>query len=294
MKGCDHMIFTGCGVAIVTPFHKDGTINFSKLEELIEYQIANQTDAIIICGTTGESATMSTEEKKQAIEFTIHTVNHRIPVIAGTGGNNTETAMMMSEYAEVVGADGVLVVTPYYNKCTQKGLYEHYKKIAKSISIPIILYNVPSRTGVNIEIATLQKLATIKNIVAIKEASGNISQTAEMIAKLPSDFWVYSGNDDQTLPILSLGGKGVISVVANIYPQEMHDLCTYYLSGDITKSKEIFYELFDIMKALFIEVNPIPIKEAMNILGFQVGPTRLPLCAMESKHKKILKKCLEK
>ncbi len=285
-------MFKGSGVAIITPFDKDGNINYNKFEELIEFQIKNKTDAIIVCGTTGESATLSFEEKKELIKFCVKAVNHKIPVIAGTGTNNTVTSIELSKYAKSTGVDGLLIVTPYYNKCSQEGLYLHYSKIAKSVDIPIILYNVPSRTGVNIELNTLTRLSKLKNIVGIKEASSNISQITSIAANL-KNMQIYSGNDDQTLPILSLGGSGVISVAANIIPKQMHDLCYDFFNYDIKSSRDIQLRYLDLMKKLFIDVNPIPIKEAMNILGYDVGKCRLPLCNMNEKDIKLLKEALK-
>ena len=274
------MLFKGSGVALVTPFDKKNNINYIKLEELINFHLANKTDAIIVCGTTGESSTLSENEKKEVIKFVVDKVNGKIPVIAGTGSNSTKTAIEMSKFAQDVGCDGLLIVTPYYNKCSQEGLYKHYKEISNNVSIPIILYNVPSRTGVNITPETVLRLSRIKNICGIKEASGNISQVAKIISLVNNEFFVYSGNDDQTLPILSLGGMGVISVAANIYPQKMHDLCYNYFDNNVKKARKIQFELLKVMEKLFIDVNPIPIKEVMNILGFNVGDVRLPLCKM--------------
>ncbi len=286
------MIFRGSGVALITPFDENDNVNYNKLEELIEFQIENCTDAIIICGTTGESSTLSNEEKEQVIKFTVEKVNKRIPVIAGTGSNNTKSAIKTSKLAENLGCDGLLIVTPYYNKCTQEGLYLHYKKIAESVNIPIILYNVPGRTGVNIDVNTVIRLSKIRNIVGIKEASSNISQIAKIISNVDNDFVVYSGNDDQILPILSLGGMGVISVLANIYPKQTHDMCEQFFKGEILKSRQLQYKYLNVINNLFIEVNPIPIKEAMNIQGFNVGNPRLPLCNMTEKNKAILKNSL--
>ncbi len=273
-------LFTGSGVALVTPF-KDGKIDYKKLEELIEYHIANKTDSIIICGTTGESATMSDSERKEAIKFTVEKTNKRIPVIAGTGGNNTAYSIELSKYAESVGVDALLVVTPYYNKATQKGVIAHYKSIAESVNTPIILYNVPGRTGVNIAPETVKILSEIKNIEAIKEASGDIAQVAEIIRLCREDFYVYSGNDDSIVPLLSLGGKGVISVVANILPKETHDMVEKYLNGDIEYARKLQLKMLDVINSLFIEVNPIPVKTAMNLLGMNAGDFRLPLTEME-------------
>lgn len=281
-------MFKGSGVAIVTPFDKNNKINYGVLKELIEFQIKNSTDAIIVCGTTGESSTLSKEEKKEVIKFTVDVVKKRIPVIAGTGSNNTEDAIMLSKYAETIGADGLLLVTPYYNKCTQEGLYLHYKKIAENVNIPIILYNVPSRTCVNIEVNTLLKLSKIKNIVGVKEASSNISQITNILSKVDKNFLVYSGNDDQILPILSLGGSGVISVLANIYPRETHDICYEFFNGNIEKSRELQFKYLETAKNLFTEVNPIPVKEALNYLNFNVGSCRLPLSKINDKNKEKL------
>ncbi|KGG79536.1 4-hydroxy-tetrahydrodipicolinate synthase [Caloranaerobacter azorensis H53214] len=272
-------LFTGSGVALVTPY-KNGQIDFDKLGELIEWHIDNNTDAIIICGTTGEASTMTDEEKKQTIKFTVEKVNKRIPVIAGTGSNNTKHAIELSVYAESIGAGGLLIVTPYYNKTTQKGLIEHYLAIANEVNIPIIVYNVPGRTGLNIKPNTVAKLSEHPNIKAIKEASGNISQVAEIARLCPEDFYIYSGNDDMVVPLLSLGGKGVISVVANILPKDTHNMVMYYLNGDIDNARKIQLKMKGLIDALFIETNPIPIKTAMNLLGMDVGELRLPLTTM--------------
>lgn len=285
-------LFEGSGVALVTPF-KNNKVDYDKLSELIEFHIENNTDSIIICGTTGESSTMSEDEKKKAIKFTVEKVNNRIPVIAGTGGNNTSHSIELSKYAEKVGVDGLLLVTPYYNKATQKGLIEHYKAIAYSVNIPIILYNVPGRTGVNILPKTVYELSKIENIKAIKEASGNISQVAEIAKLCGEEFYIYSGNDDMIVPILSLGGKGVISVVANILPKETHEVVSKFLNGDVLESKNIQLRMLDLINALFIEVNPIPIKTAMNILGMEVGNLRLPLTNMEENNINILINTME-
>lgn len=255
-------IFTGSAVAIVTPFTETG-VDFDKLEELIEFHIANQTDCIVICGTTGESSTVPDEEHKSVIKFTAEKVNKRIPVIAGTGSNDTAHAIELSKYAESVGADGLLIVTPYYNKTTQKGLYLHTKAIADSVNIPIVLYNIPGRTGgLSFSLDTLKELAKIPNINAIKEATGNLSFVANIAAE--TDLNIYSGNDDIIVPVMSLGGKGVISVVANILPKETHDICKLYETGETEKSKELFLSLIKLINTLFIEVNPIPVKTAMN------------------------------
>ena len=282
------ILFKGCGTAIATPFTEDG-INYEEFRKLIEFQIEGHADAIIVCGTTGESATMTTEEKKECIKFAVDTVNKRIPVIAGTGGNNTAAAISMSKYAENIGADGVLVVTPYYNKTTQEGLVEHYKAIAKSIDIPIILYNVPSRTGLNINPETAYQLSKIDNIVAIKEASGNISQVAKIAHLCQDNLAIYSGNDDQIVPILSLGGIGVISVLSNIYPKYTHDMVESYLTGNPKKALDMQLTALPLIEALFKEVNPIPVKEALNMKGFNYGTPRLPLVKITEPNRLILK-----
>ena len=273
------ILFTGSGVAIVTPFTDSG-IDFPKLAELIEFHIENSTDAIIICGTTGEASTMPDSEHLAAIEFTVKTVNKRIPVIAGTGSNDTRHCIEISKEAEKLGADGLLIVTPYYNKASKKGLIMHYEAVASAVKIPIILYNVPSRTGINMTIDTLCELAKIENIVAIKEASGSISYVAEIAANVP-ELKIYSGNDDMIVPVMSLGGIGVISVVANILPKETHDICKNYSDGNIQESKALQLKMLNLINKLFIEVNPIPIKTAMNLMDMNVGPLRLPLCEMD-------------
>lgn len=269
-------IFQGCGTAIVTPFTEDG-INFEELRKLIEFQIQNQTDAIVVCGTTGEASTMTTQEKKETIKFTIETVAKRTKVIVGTGSNNTKVAIEMSKYAEKVGADGILVVTPYYNKTTQKGLIAHYTAIAKEVSLPIIMYNVPSRTGVNILPETCLELSKIENIVAMKEASGNISQVAKIASLCQNNLDIYAGNDDQIIPILSLGGKGVISVLANIMPKYTHDMTQKYWEGNLEEATKMQLEVIDVIESLFSEVNPIPVKYALNLMGYHFGLPRLPL-----------------
>ncbi|WP_425448169.1 4-hydroxy-tetrahydrodipicolinate synthase [Dethiothermospora halolimnae] len=281
-------LFKGSGVAIVTPYKEDG-IDFDKLGELIDWHIAEGTDALIICGTTGEASTMTENEQKEAIRFAVEATDGRIPVIAGTGSNNTNHAIEMSKYAEEIGADGLLVVTPYYNKTTQKGLVAHYTAIADNVNIPIIVYNVPGRTGVNVLPKTLEKLSKHKNIIAVKEASGDISQVAEIARICPKDFSIYSGNDDMVVPLMSLGGKGVISVVANITPKDTHDMTMAFLNNDIEKAREIQLNMLGLIKALFIETNPIPIKTAMNLLGIDVGNLRLPLTDMVYSNLEILK-----
>ena len=287
-------IFKGSAVAIVTPFTSTNKVNYEKLKELIEWQIEEKTDAIVICGTTGEASTMSEEEKKQAIKFTVDIVNKRIPVIAGTGSNNTQASIEMSKYAESVGVDGLLLITPYYNKTNSKGLIKHYEAINNEVNTPIILYNVPSRTGVNITPNQLYELSKLKNIVAIKEASGNISQIIEMKALCKDSIDIYSGNDDQIIPIMSLGGIGVISVLANILPKDVHDMTYHYLNGDTNKSLSLQLETIDIIKKLFIETNPIPVKTALNLMGKEVGNFRLPLYEMDNYNLNLLKESLKK
>lgn len=279
--------FIGSGVALVTPF-KEGEVNYEKLASLIEWQINQSTDAIIICGTTGEAATMTEEEKKNVIKFTVDCVNKRIPVIAGSGSNNTAQAIEISQYCERVGVDGLLVVTPYYNKGNESGLVKHYEGIASAVNIPIILYNVPSRTGMNLSPQLVQKLSWIENIIGIKEASGDISQVAEIIRLCGDEFYVYSGNDDQVVPLLSLGGKGVISVMANLVPKEMHDLVQLYLTQETEASRKLQLKMNALVPYLFLEVNPIPVKTAMNLLGMEVGGLRLPLHSMSEAHEEIL------
>ena len=287
-------IFTGAGVAIVTPMKENGEVNFEKLGEILEEQIAGQTDAIIICGTTGESSTLTHEEHLDAIKYTIDKVNKRIPVIAGTGSNCTQTAIYLSQEAEKYGADGLLLVTPYYNKATQKGFIEHYTAIANSVKLPIILYNVASRTGCNIEPKTAAYLAEhVENIVAIKEASGNISQVAEIAALTQGKMDIYSGNDDQIVPILSLGGKGVISVLSNVAPQYTHDIVAKFMEGKVEESRDMQLKALPLIHALFCEVNPIPVKTALNLMGKEVGPLRMPMTEMEEAHQEVLKKAMK-
>lgn len=285
--------FTGSGVAIVTPF-KNGKIDFDKLGELIEFQIANSTDAIIICGTTGESAAMPDAEHISAIEYTVQKVKGRIPVVAGAGSNDTNHGVHLSKDAQRVGADALLSVTPYYNKATQKGLVMHYSAIASAVDIPIILYNVPSRTGVNMLPETLLKLSEIDNIVGVKEAGGNISQVAKIASLCGDKMAIYSGDDDMIVPVMSLGGAGVISVLANILPKETHDITAHCLAGDFESARKLQLKLYDLIKALFIEVNPIPVKTALNLMGFDVGELRLPLCEMEEKNIAVLRAEMEK
>ncbi|WP_066504314.1 4-hydroxy-tetrahydrodipicolinate synthase [Abyssisolibacter fermentans] len=280
-------LFTGSGVAIVTPF-KNSKINYNKLGELIDMHINKKTDAIIICGTTGEASTMTNEEQMNAIKFAVEKTNKRIPVIAGTGSNNTKHAIEMSRYAESVGVDGLLVVTPYYNKTTQKGLIAHYTAIADAVNIPIIIYNVPGRTGLNILPQTILELSKHPNIKGVKEASGNIEQVAEIARLCPKDFYIYSGNDDMILPLLALGGKGVISVIANILPKETHNMVELFMNGNINEAIEIQLNMKALINALFIETNPIPIKTAMNLLNMDAGNLRLPLVDMTASNLHLL------
>ncbi|MDP4093945.1 MAG: 4-hydroxy-tetrahydrodipicolinate synthase [Bacillota bacterium] len=283
-------IFTGSGVAIVTPFTDDG-VDFNKLEELIEFQIREKTDAIIICGTTGEASTMPDSEHKSVIKFAVEKVNGRIPVIAGAGSNDTRHAVELSQFAESAGADAVLSVTPYYNKTTQKGLYEHFKAIAGSIKIPVILYNVPSRTNLNINPETLKELSLIENIAGVKECV--LSQVAQTINLCGEDFTIYSGNDEEVLPMLAYGAKGVISVMANIIPKDTHDLVAKFLGGDISASRKIQLSTVELIKALFIEVSPIPVKAAMNLMGMNVGKCRMPLVDISEKNLEVLNRALK-
>ena len=287
------LIFKGCGTAISTPFTDDG-VNFEEFGKLLEFQITNNADAIIVCGTTGESSTMSTEEKKETIKFAIDKVGKRTKVIIGTGSNNTASAVEMSKFAEDAGADGLLVVTPYYNKTTNSGLIAHYSKIASSVDIPIIMYSVPSRTGVNIEPSVCKELSKIKNIVAIKEASGNISQVAKIANLCGDDLYIYSGNDDQILPVLSLGGVGVISVLSNIMPKYTHDMVYNFFNGEIDKSKKMQLDVLDLINALFCEVNPIPVKYALNLMGYDFGIPRLPLVELSDSNKIKLENLMKK
>jgi 4-hydroxy-tetrahydrodipicolinate synthase len=282
-------LFTGSGVAIVTPFNEAG-VDLKKLEELIEWHIKNKTDAIIICGTTGEGSTMSEQEKKEAIKYTVDIVNGRIPVIAGTGSNNTKTSVEMSKWADSIGVDGLLVITPYYNKTTQRGCMEHFKVIANAVTKPIIIYNVPSRTGFNTTPETLFELSKINNIIAVKEASSNIVQIAEIAQLCGKNLDIYSGNDDQIIPIMSLGGLGVISVLANVIPKDVHNMCIEYLNGNHDKALKLQLDTLALNDALFIETNPIPVKTALNLMGKKVGNLRLPLCTMSECNLEILKK----
>lgn len=285
------VLFKGVGTAIATPFGSNG-VNLSAFKKLLDFQLSNSVDSIIVCGTTGEAATMSDDEKSSIISCAVDFVADRVPVIAGCGSNDTNKAISNAKLAESLGVDGLLIVTPYYNKCTQSGLISHYSKIAESVSIPIILYNVPSRTGVNIEPETCLELSKIPNIIAIKEASGNISQVAKIAALCKDNLFIYSGNDDQVLPILSLGGIGVISVLSNIKPLETHNMVASFLDGNLADSKNLQLDLLPLISALFCEVNPIPVKYALNVLGFDFGTPRLPLSELSSKNKLVLDELL--
>lgn len=286
-------IFKGAGVAIVTPMKENGEVNYESFAKLIEFQIANGTDAIIVCGTTGESSTLSHEEHLDVIRYCTEKVAHRVPVIAGTGSNSTETAVYLSTEAEKFGVDGLLLVSPYYNKATQNGLYTHFKTIAASVKIPVILYNVPSRTGCNILPETVVRLCSdVENIVGVKEASGNISQIARLAAMAKGKVDIYSGNDDHIVPVLSLGGIGVISVLSNVAPKETHDICAKFFAGDIKGSTELQLKAMDLCDALFCEVNPIPVKKALNLMGKEAGGLRLPLTEMEEANTAKLEKAM--
>lgn len=286
-------VFKGAGVAIVTPMYDNEEVNYDKLGELLEEQIARGTDAIIICGTTGEASTLTHEEHLAVIKYAVEKVNHRVQVIAGTGSNATDTAIYLSTEAEKYGADALLLVTPYYNKATQKGLKLHFSKIAESVKLPIILYNVPSRTGCNLQPETIVWLAEhVENIVGVKEASGNISQVAKLMSLAKGNVELYSGNDDQIVPVMALGGSGVISVLSNVAPELAHDIATTYLEGDVKKSCELQLQAIELIDALFCEVNPIPVKTALNLMGKEVGPLRAPLCTMEAANEEKLRKAL--
>lgn len=287
-------VFKGSGVALVTPMHSDGSVNFEVLGEILEFQIKNKTDAIIICGTTGESATMSDEERAAVIDFAVKNVAGRVPIIAGTGSNSTEHALAMSKKAQELGADAILVVTPYYNKTSQRGLIRHYSYIADNVDLPMILYNVPSRTGISIRPETYAELAKHPNIVATKEANGDLSAIAKTIALCGDDLGVYSGNDDQTIPILSVGGLGVISVFANVCPYESYEISEKFFAGNINAARELFLRSNELMEALFCDVNPIPVKEAMNQLGFSCGSCRLPLVPLSAENKDKLVTAMRK
>lgn len=285
-------LFRGSAVAIVTPFNEDGSVNFEVLENLIEFQIENKTDAIVICGTTGEASAMTDEEQVETVKYTVEKVAGRIPVIAGAGSNDTRHGINLAKMCQDAGADGLLEVTPYYNKTSQRGLYEHYRVIAEAVDIPIILYDVPSRTGMGITPKLVQELAQIDNIVGLKDATGSLSYAAEVRSLVGEEFAVYSGNDDVVVPLMSLGGSGVISVLANIYPREVHDMCANFLEGNIAEAARIQVKNKKLIDALFVEPNPIPVKAAMNIMGFNVGKLRLPLYEAGDSTKELLKELL--
>lgn len=287
-------IFTGAGVALITPMYEDGSVNYDEMERIINYQIENKTDAIIVCGTTGEASTMTHDEHIETIKACVDMVKKRVPVVAGTGSNCTETAVYLSKEAYKAGADGILVVSPYYNKATQNGLKKHFTTIAASMDLPVILYNIQGRTGVNISPKTLAALSKeVENIVAVKEASGDISQVAEILALSEGRLDVYSGNDDQIVPIIALGGKGVISVLSHVLPQETHDMVIKTMSGDVKAGASLQLKYLGLAKALFLEVNPIPVKAAMNMMGFKAGTLRMPLTEMEDANKEILRQAMK-
>lgn len=287
-------IFTGSAIAIITPMNEDGSINYDVLGEMIDNQIENSTDAIVICGTTGEASTMTDEEHLECIRFAVERTAKRVPVIAGTGSNDTAYAVKLSKEAETLGADALLVVTPYYNKTTQRGLITHFTAIADAVNIPLVLYNIPGRTGMNIEVATMKEIAKHKNICAVKEASGNISYAAKLIAECGDMIDVYSGNDDMIVPLMSLGAKGVISVLSHVIPKETHLMTQYCLENNFAEAAKLQIEYLDLINSLFIEVNPIPVKEAVNMMGVKAGPCRLPLYEMSEEHKNVLRDSLEK
>ncbi len=287
-------IFTGAAVAIITPMNADGSINYDELGRIIDDQIENSTDAIVICGTTGEASTMTDEEHLECIRFAVEKTAKRVPVIAGTGSNDTKYAVELSKEAEAVGADGLLLVTPYYNKTSQRGLVAHFTAIADAVNIPIVLYNIPGRTGMNMEVSTIKKLAEHKNIVAVKEASGNISYAAKLIAECGDVIDVYSGNDDMIVPLMSLGAKGVISVLSHVIPKQTHDMVQYCLDNNYAEATKLQIEYLELINNLFIEVNPIPVKEAMNMMGWNAGPCRLPLYEMSDENKAVLRASLAK
>ncbi|MCH5266742.1 MAG: 4-hydroxy-tetrahydrodipicolinate synthase [Lachnospiraceae bacterium] len=287
-------IFTGAGVALITPMHEDGSINYPEMERIVNDQIAGGTDAIIICGTTGEAATMTIEEHVETIRACVEMTKKRVPVVAGTGSNCTRTAIELSKDAQNAGADGLLVVSPYYNKATQNGLKKHFTEVAKNVDLPIVLYNIKGRTGVNIEPKTIADLVhDVDNIVAVKEASGDISQVAEILYRCQGDVDVYSGNDDQIVPIVALGGKGVISVLSHVAPKDTHDMVMKLIEGDVKGAYELQLKYIPLIKALFSEVNPIPVKAAMNMMGYQTGSLRMPLTEMEDAHKEVLRQAMK-
>lgn len=288
-------VFQGAGVALITPFHADGSVNYEKLAELLEEQIAGGTDAIIACGTTAEAATLSEEEHSEVIRYCVRVVNHRIPVIAGTGSNCTATAVKLSREAEAAGADGLLLVTPYYNKATQDGLFRHFAQIAGSVRIPCILYNVPSRTGMTILPETMARLYhEVENIVGVKDATGNIAMSSALMTLVDERFELFSGNDDEIVPLLSIGGSGVISVLSNIAPRQTHEICQRWFDGDIAGARREQLRALPLIRALFSEVNPIPVKAAANLMGMEVGSLRLPLTDMEEKNREVLEKEMKK
>ncbi|MBQ8582906.1 MAG: 4-hydroxy-tetrahydrodipicolinate synthase [Ruminococcus sp.] len=287
-------IFTGAAIAIITPMNADGSVNYDELGRIIDDQIANSTDAIVICGTTGEASTMTDEEHLECIRYAVEKTAKRVPVIAGTGSNDTAYAVKLSKEAEEVGADGLLLVTPYYNKTTQKGLIAHFTAIADAVNIPIVLYNIPGRTGMGMEVSTIKKLAEHRNIVAVKEASGNISYAAKLIAECGDVIDVYSGNDDMIVPLMSLGAKGVISVLSHVIPKQTHDMVQYCLDNNYAEATKLQIKYLDLINNLFIEVNPIPVKEAMNMMGWNAGSCRLPLCDMSDEHKEVLRASMAK
>lgn len=293
MSFMKNTVFTGAGVALITPFNEKG-VDFDKLGEIIDFQIENGTDSIVVCGTTGEPATMPDDEHLSVIEYAVARVNGRVPLIAGTGGNDTAHCTRLSVEAQKLGVDALLLVTPYYNKTSQKGLQKHFETVADAVSIPMILYNVPSRTGLNISVKCMKELAKRENIVGLKEASGNLSFTMEMMKECGDMIDIYSGNDDMIVPLLSIGCKGVISVLSNVMPRQTHDICDLYFKGKTEESRKLQLELLDLIKALFVEVNPIPVKTAMNLMGMNVGNLRLPLYDMEDKNLEILKESLKK
>lgn len=289
MKRC---LFKGSGVALVTPMNSDGTVNYEKLKELVEWHVENKTDAIIVCGTTGESATLSEFEHSKIISTAVEAAGGRVCIVAGTGSNDTVHAVELSKNAQKLGADGILVVTPYYNKASQTGLFKHYMKIADGVDLPIILYEVPSRTGCSFEIETLKKLSLHKNIVALKAASGNISDVTKVVACVGEDLAIYSGNDDQIVAIMALGGVGVISVLANVLPSQTHEMCELFFNGKVEQSRQMQLEFLKLINMLFVDVNPIPVKDAMNLMGMEVGGLRLPLCSLDESKMNALKSCL--
>ncbi len=289
----ENKLFKGAGVALITPMNEDKSINYNKLKELVNWQIENKTDAIIACGTTGESSTLTDEEKLKVIEEVVKETKKRVPVIAGTGSNNTMHAVELSKKAEKLNVDGLLVVTPYYNKTSQEGLVKHYETIASSVNIPVIVYDVPSRTGCKIEPETFKKLEEIKNIEAVKAASGSISDITTISANC-KNLKIYSGNDDQITSIMAIGGIGIISVLSNIMPKQTHEICEFFLENKVEESKKLQLKLLDLIHAIFIDVNPIPVKEAMNLMGLNVGPCRLPLYKLNEKKLEIIKSCLKK